>query len=138
MSTVSNGTAPGQPPSVDRSTAVIAFVAGAAIGAFVAVAVLVAGDLGSPAGWGAAPAPTVTVTATPSPTASSGTTITVPDACLDSAELASEATDLGQRALDALRRLDPADLQEVVADIRDLDPQARAAVEECRRAAGQG
>lgn len=77
-------------------------------------------------------AETAAPTPTEAPSGDSTVTVTVPGSCIEAAELSERVLGLGQRAATALGGLDARSLQDVVAEMRDLEPQVREAATECR------
>lgn len=104
------------------------FLAGLALGA-VMVWLAQPGESETETGTGE-PSPEATLSPSPSPSETGG--IVIPDSCLRAADAAEELVSIGREAVGALGDLDAVRLQELVADIEELDARVRDDVADCR------
>jgi hypothetical protein len=107
----------------------VALVVGLLIGG---VVVGVAGDDEAPT---TTPAPTSpTVDDPPGSPTDGGTTIVVPDACLEAVNTVEDATQLTRDGAAAIRDFEPAELTALLTELEELDQQAREQAQACRDA----
>lgn len=103
----------------------LTFLLGAVLGGVVIGVGLGVGDSSGsdPEGAGAAAAPTTT--------ASSDTTVVVPAACSEVAATVTRVLELVRQGVGAVRDFQPTVLTDVLDQLETLDPQLRAAAEQC-------
>lgn len=78
-------------------------------------------------------------TSAPNPQATTpDVTVTVPGSCVEAAERSQQVLDLASQAARAIGDLDARELQEIVAQMQDLEPTVRDAATRCQELAGAG
>lgn len=95
------------------------------------------GDVGAGTGGEDSQAQPSQTTSAPDPQATTpDVTVTVPGSCVEAAERSQEVLDLANQAARAIGDLDARELQEIVAQMQDLEPVVRDAATRCQQLAG--
>ncbi len=101
------------------------FVVGLILGGLV-IGVGIVGETGDPDAGGS---PSPSEGSQPTPT--SDVTVVVPNACIEAADTVTEAMDLIQDGVSALRDFRPQELVELLDQLEDLDARARDLAQQC-------